>query len=66
MSDGRPITADLYRTLLAEELAAIRVEYGAARFDGGRFPEASDLFLRMSLAPEFDEFLSLPAYELLD
>ena len=66
LSDGRPITADLYRTLLAEELVAIRVEYGEARFDGGRFPEASDLFLRMSLAPEFDEFLSLPAYELLD
>jgi malate synthase len=65
LSDGRPVTAELYRSLLQEELAAIRIEYGDERFDSGRFPEASDLFLRMSLNPEFDEFLSIPAYELL-
>ena len=65
LDDGRPVTAELYRRLLAEELAGIRLEYGNERFDSGRFPEASELFLRMSLNPEFDEFLSLPAYELL-
>lgn len=66
LDDGRAITAALYESLLQEELAAIRAEYGAARYDSGHFPAAAKLFLKMSLNPQFDEFLSLPAYELLD
>jgi malate synthase len=65
LSDGRRITLELYRELLAEELAGIRAEYGAERYDGGHFPAATDLFMRMVASEEFDEFLSLPAYELL-
>jgi malate synthase len=63
--DGRPITAELYDRLLQEELAAIRAEYGDARYDGGHFKEAVELFMRMSKSEQFDEFLSLPAYELM-
>ncbi len=63
--DGRPVTTELYDALLAEELRAIRAEYGDARYDGGRFNEAVELFMRMSKSADFDEFLSLPAYELL-
>ena len=66
LDDGRPVSAELYQRLLREELAAIRAEYGEQRFASGHFPAAAELFLRMSLSPEFDEFLSLPAYELLD
>jgi malate synthase len=65
LDDGRPVTAELYERLLREELAAIRAEYGEERFSSGHFPAAAELFLRMSLSAEFDEFLSLPAYELL-
>ena len=61
----RAITAQLYDELLRSELAAIRAEYGAERYDSGHFKEAVDLFMRMSKSAEFDEFLSLPAYELL-
>jgi malate synthase len=39
---------------------------GDARFTGGRFPEARDLFVRLSTAPAFEEFLTLPAYDLLE
>ena len=65
LEDGRAITAELYDRLLAEELAQIRAEYGNERFEHGRFREAVELFMRMSKSKQFDEFLSLPAYELL-
>jgi malate synthase len=66
LDDGRAITAELYTRLLQDELAAIRAEYGDERYEVGHFPAAAALFLKMSLSPQFDEFLSLPAYELLD
>ena len=65
LDDGRPVSAELYDRLLVEELAAIRADYGAARYDSGHFKDAVELFMRMSKSAEFDEFLSLPAYELL-
>ena len=65
LADGRAITPGLYDELLADELKQIRAEYGNERYDAGHFPAAVDLFLRMSKSSHFDEFLSLPAYELL-
>jgi malate synthase len=65
LDDGRAITTGLYDTLLKEELDKIRAEYGPERYDGGHFKEAVELFMRMSKSEQFDEFLSLPAYELL-
>ncbi len=65
LDDGRAVTIELYEKLLTEELAKIREEYGTAAYEGGRFPEATELFMRMVRSEEFDEFLSLPAYELL-
>ena len=35
-------------------------------FETGRFAEAIDLFSDMSLGPDFEEFLTLPAYEVLE
>jgi malate synthase len=65
LDDGRAITVALYEHLLHEELTRIRAEYGEAVFDGGHFKEATELFMRMVTSEQFDEFLSLPAYELL-
>ena len=65
LSDGRAVTLELYRQLLQEELAAIRAEYGEAVFAAGHFGAATELFMRMVTSETFDEFLSLPAYELL-
>jgi malate synthase len=65
LDDGRPISGELYDRLLAEERAQIRAEYGDERYDNGHFLEAVELFMRMSKSEQFDEFLSLPAYELL-
>jgi malate synthase len=65
LDDGRRITGELYDRLLAEELEKIRADLGEARHAEGHFAEAVDLFMRMSKSEQFDEFLSLPAYELL-
>ncbi len=65
LDDGRKITGEMYDALLADELKEIRAEYGDVRYDGGHFKDAVELFMRMSKSATFDEFLSLPAYELM-
>jgi malate synthase len=49
------ITAERAREVLDAELP-----------EGGRFPEAREVFERVALADEFVEFLTLPAYEYID
>jgi len=66
LADGRNLTPELYDELLSEELARIENEVGAARFESGHFAKASELFSEMSKSAEFAEFLTLPAYELID
>jgi malate synthase len=66
LDDGRPVTAELVDRVLDEELAVIRAEVGADRYEGGRFGEARDLFRHVATAVPLVEFLTLPAYERLD
>ena len=49
-----------------DEVQAVIDEETAELGDGGRFPEARALFEQVALADDFPEFLTLPAYELLD
>jgi malate synthase len=64
-SDGQPITVERFDRLLTAELDRIHGEVGAARLTHGVFPTAARLFERMTKSETFDEFLTLPAYELL-
>jgi malate synthase len=66
LEDGRRVTPELFRSVLHGELAKIRSELGDAKFAAGRFAEASRLFEELSTSPTFVEFLTLPAYDLLD
>ena len=65
LDDGRPVTVELFRRALAEEIAGLRQALGAERFEHGRFAEAVGLFERLSTSDTFEEFLTLPAYEAL-
>lgn len=49
-----------------EDVQRMIAEEASRQGDGGRFPEARALFERVALADSFPEFLTLPAYELLD
>jgi len=64
-SDGQPVTVARFDRLLSAELDRIHEEVGAARLTGGVFPTAARLFEQMTKSDTFDEFLTLPAYELL-
>ncbi|HET7756950.1 MAG TPA: malate synthase A [Steroidobacteraceae bacterium] len=64
-SDGVPITVERFDRLLGAELDRIHGEVGAARLTHGVFPTAARLFEQMTKSETFDEFLTLPAYDLL-
>ena len=59
-------TKEAVRRVVDEELEKIRELVGREAYDGGRFAEARQLFEQIALADDFVEFLTLPAYELLD
>ncbi|MFG2429510.1 malate synthase A [Streptomyces sp. NPDC048590] len=63
--NGEHATADLARKVAAEELAAIREEIGDETFESGKWQQAHDLLLTVSLDQDYADFLTLPAYEQL-
>ena len=65
LADGRVLDVALFGTLLGEELERIHEEVGREALAGRVFPTATRLFANMVTAPEFDDFLTLPAYDLL-
>ncbi len=65
LNDGRVIDQALLQTILDEELANIRKTIGKDRFADSAFVPAADLFKRMIATADFEDFLTLPAYDML-
>ncbi|NUK10297.1 malate synthase A [Streptomyces lunaelactis] len=63
--NGELATPELTRKVAAEELAAIRAEVGEEAFTSGKWQQAHDLLLHVSLDADYADFLTLPAYEQL-
>ncbi|MEU1346551.1 malate synthase A [Streptomyces sp. NPDC005786] len=63
--NGEHATAELARKVAAEELTAIRTEVGDEAFATGKWQQAHDLLLQVSLDQDYADFLTLPAYEQL-
>ena len=61
LEDGRAISADLYSSIRGEELAGLQ-----ASAPDYRWTDAARLLDELVLSDEFTEFLTLPAYTLLD
>lgn len=66
LDDGRKVTVDLFRAVLADELAKLRTQTGEAQFVSGHFARAAGLIDEVTTAPDFITFLTLPAYEEID
>jgi malate synthase len=61
LDDGRKITVDLFRSLLGEELGKVK-----SSMADGRYDEAARLFDRITVDDQYVEFVTLPAYPLVD
>jgi malate synthase len=66
LTDGRTVTAELVRQVLDEETARIRDDVGDDVWAAGRPEETREVFESVALTEPLIEFLTLPAYELLD
>ena len=66
LDDGRIITPQNFDIWLEEELDIIKDEIGKERFLKGKFSTASSLFTQMIKKKEFDDFITLPAYQLIN
>ena len=66
LDDGRVVTAEVVRQVIDDEMRRLPEETGAQRFADGRFDEARALFERLCCSDSLDEFLTIPAYALLE
>jgi malate synthase len=66
LDDDRVVTRDLFQAVYDDEMMKVRRSIGEPAYETSRFVEAIKLFADMSLSSEFAEFLTLPAYRLLE
>ena len=65
LDDGRKVTVELFRQLLAEELPKVRTTLGEEAWSAGKYEEGAKLFDEL-IEGDYIEFLTLPAYALID
>ncbi|HEV7129362.1 MAG TPA: malate synthase A [Ktedonobacterales bacterium] len=65
LTDGRKVTVELFRQVLAEELDTLKAGLGEAAYDARHFARAREIFDRLITADQLMPFLTLPAYEYL-
>jgi len=63
MEDGRKVSKALFREFVPQELAKVRDMLGEKGYAAGKYEEGAKMFEQLTLADEFVEFLTLPAYE---
>ena len=65
LENGVQVTPEFFARALREEMEVVEREVGPTAYAKGRFPQAIELFRSISLADEFVDFLTLPAYKLI-
>jgi malate synthase len=66
LNDGRKITHCLYEDLRDDEIKKIRHAVGSKTYQDGKFIQAICIFNRLVVQDKWEDFLTLPAYELID
>ena len=65
LEDGRDIDTNLFMELFTDEMKKLKETVGEKEFRFGKFSEAGQLFIELTLQDEFEEFLTLPGYKKL-
>lgn len=65
LKDGRKVTFALFDEILREELQKIKDQLGDDAFKKGNYKKAASIFEELIKDDDFQEFLTLPAYEQL-
>ncbi|MDR2239794.1 MAG: malate synthase A [Zoogloeaceae bacterium] len=66
LDDGRKITAEMVKALIPEELAKVKAAVSAGGEKTATYDQAATIFEKMSLSPDYPEFLTLPLYEAME
>ncbi len=66
LDDGHLLTRELVRAVADEEMEKIRQAVGDDNYAMGKYAEARRVFEEVALGEEFTEFLTVPAYELIE
>lgn len=66
LSNGKLISKALFASMLAEEAQVVRSEVGEALWAEQNFARAQTLLLDITTSDQLVDFLTLPAYQLLD
>ncbi|HLZ62856.1 MAG TPA: malate synthase A [Ktedonosporobacter sp.] len=65
LADGRKVTLELFRQMMAEELEKIKQTLGEQQYAARRFDTAATILNQIISDDQFVEFLTLPAYQYL-
>jgi malate synthase len=65
LAEGPLVTRELVKRIEAEELEKIKTALGAEAFTAHKFKQASELFEQLTLHEDYQEFLTLAAYDRL-
>ncbi len=66
LEDGRKVSAAMVRAMIPEELSRVKDCISGQGEDPASYERAADIFEKMSLAPDYPEFLTLQLYEAMD
>ncbi|MDR1888144.1 MAG: malate synthase A [Zoogloeaceae bacterium] len=66
LDDGRKVTAEMVRGMIDEELEKVKTDVVAQGEATATYDQAAKIFARMSLTPDYPEFLTLPLYEAME
>jgi malate synthase len=62
LDDGRKVTAEMFRSVMREELAKLKSALGALAYANGNFDRAAALIDDITTAADFETFITVPAY----
>jgi malate synthase len=63
LDDGRKVTAELFRTITREELNKLKAQVGDQAYASSKYEHAAELIDKITTAPDFETFITLPAYQ---